>query len=826
METIMMTKRKRAVALCLCLVMLSCFLSIPGIGLERLPQNELEYPLPADLTVEGLQNYNTEIYGLSYRAPIEPVPAQKAENGKTEDGTEITVAAGDYTIDIESELLLKANPDAPDVTHISLDNGNTFKPIKSFPDTGMDLSKLIGKKAISIVLITLYDTKEKKPAVYVAANEQKGIVAAAGSAKYSFPAIAARPAPSKFSIDYYALRHKTGETNGAWTLAVDKTPVSDLNKYQIGVVGAEKNKPDAAGWGEASNGIGVKVQPLSSSGKTMKTQYMVRIAPKDAPLTPASKPKKLTASGVLKAPKYKLDYKKELIKVKADTIYTVAAEYWEDPESEKPDAFRWENYTPLTPFSKESAKTGLSFFYKNSSKEDCSYYGKTLLFRTLPPASGKKPASALQAVTLSGAAQIKAADITPKISNGKMTLPTGYEAKVGDKWKTVVTEDLKTVQVRRKNTAKYNPKTNATAGLPASNTVTFSLGCGNYDISNTKKTGIVTYAVTQDLYGYSLLPKNFPLVQNVTSQTALEGITEIVFEPINANPIPEGELEMVTNLPGEGEAAFYNPTLNGRTISLDPGTLTTGTYTFTLVLKNGENTADGFFCPIVVINILNPNDPKKVNVTLDDSVYEDGSNITSIKYSISSAAGAIDGLNFPEKGVDVALGTTIYIYMKRVVGGKTETQSLYYKAVATDAQNGKVLSATSGWKDYSDPKWDDAAASASGGEIVLTFSENISTVSKQSFSISGAGFAGNEVTGVRIDSSKKTTVIISLKNKLEKGSTVTVTITGTGVRTVSAYTFTSGSKTVTTSGIATPTPTPTPTPKPTLPPTPSTLPWE
>ena len=143
-----------------------------------------------------------------------------------------------------------------------------------------------------------------------------------GSAK--FPTINKRPAAPKVAVNFLIYADPAGELPGEWALT-SKAKGADVTQpvvdgIQIGEAAAGNKTVDAKGYGQFYPTRGIPVKPLTG-GAVTKTVYFVKsdpIADTTGTYTPASKLLKLTVPGVQKAPNFKIDYKTETVKLKAD----------------------------------------------------------------------------------------------------------------------------------------------------------------------------------------------------------------------------------------------------------------------------------------------------------------------------------------------------------------------------------------------------------------------------------------------------------------------------------------------------------------------------
>ena len=142
-----------------------------------------------------------------------------------------------------------------------------------------------------------------------------------GTAK--FPKINKRPAAPKVAVNFLIYADPAGVLPGGWALTSKvkgaNVTIPVVDGIQIGVAAAGNRTVDANGFGRFYPTSGIPVKPLTGDAVT-KTVYFVRSDPFESAgvYTPASKMLKLTVPGVQKAPKFKIDYKTETLKLKVD----------------------------------------------------------------------------------------------------------------------------------------------------------------------------------------------------------------------------------------------------------------------------------------------------------------------------------------------------------------------------------------------------------------------------------------------------------------------------------------------------------------------------
>ncbi len=394
----------------------------------------------------------------------------------------------DYWIDLNAERLYASDPSS--IKAISLDGGSKWKS-GFIPQDGLDLSKIFNKIS-TIQIATGFDSKKKAPS----AASEDGTTPAASV--YTFKTINARPKIDRIVVDYLIDADKTGATNGRWVLA-RKGETAALKNYQIAPTLDKKNiapvaldaqgratvSPDGkALWGmfkiSGSSVQGVNVIGLNSTGKAQKANYMIRVAPDMSTLTPASKTKKLSVSGVSKATTFKADYKKDIVKLKENAVF------FSGTTEELA-----ENTEMMSPYSKESAKNGADIS-DLMEKTVCMWMAAT----------AKKPASAVQTVTFARRGVLDES-LQPAVKLGKVTIKTASLEVYNEstkKWGSMpkLTEELaKTpLKIRAKATAKGGKESDTTK-YAASASGQLVLEWGEYA---TGKNGVVSALMTAPEY--------------------------------------------------------------------------------------------------------------------------------------------------------------------------------------------------------------------------------------------------------------------------------------------------------------------------------------
>ena len=412
-------------------------------------------------------------------------------------------ALADLKIDLAAEKLYV--PETFTVAAYSLDNGNKWKVGSIGAADGADISKLLNK-GMTLVLTDKYDSKAKKPAAAIEATDTDPAVPAA--VVYTFPAIETRPKMDKLVINYEIAADNNGTSNGEWVLSVKdgKTAVAaqGTTPLQIAPAAADKKTPevtaDGDSWGAFPSSGGIAIKDLGADKKTVKTVYLVRTAPVVAAKNiPASKPAKFTAQGVQKAPAFKADYKKELMKVKENAVVFFGNKETLVVPGATAVAYDVKTADPagvLTlPFTKDAAKVGVNLApYLTEARETvCVFIA----------ANAKKPASAIQEYKLAARAYLPNAALTlnkGKIKDVKLKAHEMFN-KEKSKWGGLPKVDKKVdIDIRTKATAKGG-KEDAEGTFAASATGTLAIGWNVIDpTAKTPKSGIVSAVITAPNY--------------------------------------------------------------------------------------------------------------------------------------------------------------------------------------------------------------------------------------------------------------------------------------------------------------------------------------
>jgi hypothetical protein len=278
-----------------------------------------------------------------------------------------------------------------------------------------------------------------------------------GAIVWTIGKVASRPATPKLKVFYPA---DTADNINMWTV----TGATDLSKLMVTTAFGNKKTPDRAenifisdvesweDW-ETFDSAGYPVAELPETDKVAYAYYIAKTAPvigdnltdpKTRKITPASKIVKLKVSSEIKPPKVTVDYKKEIVKMKANYAYRM-----------------WGEETDAVILNKTNAKAGIKF--KDLFGMEYKEITETNLKKEIEvyiAATGKKPRSTSIQVIVNGP---KAFEGLPESGfdsyKHKYKLPKGLEVwdKNKSKWVTSIkiTGNI-TLDVRERGKAKYD----------------------------------------------------------------------------------------------------------------------------------------------------------------------------------------------------------------------------------------------------------------------------------------------------------------------------------------------------------------------------------
>ena len=266
----------------------------------------------------------------------------------------------------------------------------------------------------------------------------------------TFPTIKARPKANEDKLaPFYG--------DSAWVLAkkADPTGAAVYDGYEYANTTDKKNPSGA--WMELPAG-GIPI----GEGKT-KTTYLIRKAPSASDCRPGGKIFKVTPANYAAAPKYKIDYKKETLKLKKGDMYHSGT-----------------SFTPVT--EQKGVELDVAGLITGGGA-----------LTVMKGATGKKPRSETQAIAPAPRAPLEPKDLA--CSGGKITASLNdYEIlnPSTGKWGKLpaVTADIE-LDVRLKATAKAT--SSGLTGNAASRTGKLAL---TYGTDATGKTGILTASIS------------------------------------------------------------------------------------------------------------------------------------------------------------------------------------------------------------------------------------------------------------------------------------------------------------------------------------------
>ena len=373
----------------------------------------------------------------------------KDASGENTEGTYINLTTEKFVTDLDYKCY-------------SIDGGEKWKAATK-KLTDKNISSMLNK-GMTFVIADKFDSKAKKPS-------NDAIV-------YTFATLNARPAAPKFKVDYAEYADQTGATRGQWALTDASGAVltsADLVKLDIGATDSKGKTVTEAGYGSWPSTGGLNVAPIDGT-KVAAHTYFVRVAPTTD--TPASKVVKVKVKGQQKAPKLKVDYKKETLKVKKDMIV-----YFDDTPSASAEKATGElkAYSDLAGkyiiVDEEMAKNGIdiSAYITNERNTIMVWSGAT----------SKKASTAAQTIVLAARQEIAEEELSP--SGGKLKLDKKYEVydEAKDKWGSLPKVEASCeLKIRLKATAKGGAESDST--YAASNTATLAITYGEYEAGKDK----------------------------------------------------------------------------------------------------------------------------------------------------------------------------------------------------------------------------------------------------------------------------------------------------------------------------------------------------
>jgi M6 family metalloprotease-like protein/uncharacterized repeat protein (TIGR02543 family) len=365
---------------------------------------------------------------------------------------------GSAYIDLSTEELTL--PDGFSIAAYSVDGGMKWKK-------GPPKLPALLNKPLQLALTDNYDSKAKRPA------DTAQIL--------RFPGIQARPKanPERLAINYAICADLTGATPGAWTLAPRNSNQAKTDGLEIALSSNKKTpdiQPDGSTW-FAIGEDGIPVLPYGA----VKPTYLARSTPivQDATIVPASKIFKLKPLIQQKPTKIKADYKKEILKVKADGMI-----FGGDLAALKAAAENPQRATGAAGFDE-------GLVYQATKADRAGVSLTAILDRTGPdavqtvclwmPATAKKPATQVQEYRLA-----RRAELLPQAIggvNGRVRLPKTLEVlKSAGKWSSTLPKVTQTATyedwVRVKAVARgtgFDDASQFAASRPAALTIEYGV---------------------------------------------------------------------------------------------------------------------------------------------------------------------------------------------------------------------------------------------------------------------------------------------------------------------------------------------------------------
>ncbi len=312
----------------------------------------------------------------------------------------------------------------------SIDGGSTWKEAKSGALNDKGFQKLLAK-GMTFAIADKWDSSSKAPA--------------SDAVILTFSQTEKQPAKPKFKIIYDHFGAKYGESTGQFILGDSEGNIYEPSVlragYEIGIASGKTVNSDGYGVWPVAGGLTIaKIE----NNKVQKTVYFIKTMATET--TPSSKEVKISVAGQQKAPKLKIDYKKEIIKGK-----------------EGMSVMCGENLLADT-MSKEDAKAGIYL-------SGVLLVGVRTDIRLWIGATSKKPASAIQEISTAARSEAPLASEVYTLSAGKLKLKKGFEAYSEDKGKwgglPKITDSC-TILVRKAATAKGGKETDSTYAAGAS----------------------------------------------------------------------------------------------------------------------------------------------------------------------------------------------------------------------------------------------------------------------------------------------------------------------------------------------------------------------
>jgi hypothetical protein len=304
----------------------NAFVGLPA-GARAVIPNSMAHLYPVNYDPEsGTGTWNNLIvkteqeFGIDYSSVNETFLKANGLDGNQKDGFEINLSQETLNV-----------PIGYTIRSYSLDGGNKWRRARPEMFNKVKFPKFLDKG------MTLYlSDSEINPVTKQPYDNLNTVV---------FPLINRRPQAPRFRINYELSADATGATSGKWVLSLPSvtrdrsTETEYKGNIEIGLSMGAKIADDR-GYGKMPEG-GIPIFTYREFGnRVKKTSYLVRIPPQTAAeagiagltYTPASKTVRFNVSSEQKPPKYKVNQKKQIIKLAGnDGVFHGTERYLTDP---------------------------------------------------------------------------------------------------------------------------------------------------------------------------------------------------------------------------------------------------------------------------------------------------------------------------------------------------------------------------------------------------------------------------------------------------------------------------------------------------------------
>ena len=225
------------------------------------------------------------------------------------------VESDDFYINLTKEII--AFPQGYKVTAYSIDGGNKWTAVGAKSSFGSaEFAKLLSKDLTLAITDKISGSGTKrKPA--------------ADAKVVSFAKINKRPSVGDYTVNYAIGADKTGQTAGSWVISKKNGSVSIKKGVDIALADGRNPNKDGYGrfYGEDGSANGIPVTELSSSNKTVNSNYIVRTSAKiyvnentgAVTYTAASATKRLSVDGQKRPSNYSVSKRNKTVKYSANT---------------------------------------------------------------------------------------------------------------------------------------------------------------------------------------------------------------------------------------------------------------------------------------------------------------------------------------------------------------------------------------------------------------------------------------------------------------------------------------------------------------------------